>query len=88
MKRERKLFTLDDSALISLEDAFNYLEKKTGVLIDKYGDSRIYCDHLRVIGSFLINADKKKGTDRSISGFKKFLAVAIEERLDLLFVGD
>jgi len=74
--KKEHLGSLD--SLCSIEKELIIFKNKTGVVIDEYGTTRLYLDHVKILVS-LINADNE---------WKKIFTKAIEEGHGLLVEGD
>ena len=53
------LFLNDKSAEL-LNDAFLYLEKKTGIYIDPYGTTKVYPDHQKILINYLLDNENNE----------------------------
>jgi len=85
----KRLFSLDDKQLDTLNDAFIELEKITGNYIDPYGTNRIYQEHVEIILTFIksrLSIDREKKTIQS--HFEMVEEFSGKARNGLLAVGD
>ena len=74
---------LADADLALCVPAFTILEKKTGVFIDPYGDTRLYPDHARIVLAALPDANAE-----GILAFRRNLESAVQNRSVIHFLGD
>lgn len=74
---------MKDSDIRLFEQAFEELQKKTGVFIDPYGKCKIYPDHLKIIQKALENSKSDVA-----SRFSKFLDEVIFQGEVLTADGD
>jgi hypothetical protein len=74
------LGSIEDFTLIETE--LNLFKRKTGIMIDQYGTTRLYFDHVKLLVE-LIKTNKKE-----INNIKSILKLAVENEHSLLFEGD
>jgi hypothetical protein len=75
---EKRLFLARIDSLDGLENALIILKEKTGVIIDEYGDSKIYLEHVQILDEYI----------DSNSAWKEVLQSALENQCGLIVIGD
>jgi len=80
------LFTITDELYSALTVPVEILEKKTGVYIDEYGNTRLTHQHALLLVQIIKNEIAKPG--KSILDFIDFLEKIIKDKMDLKLVGD
>ncbi|NUF78635.1 hypothetical protein GY065_06875 [Snodgrassella sp. ESL0323] len=74
---------LSDKNIESLNDAFFYLEKKTGIYIDPYGTTKVHPDHQKILINYLSN-----NKDNEIKKLLAYLREAVSQDEVILADGD
>ena len=74
---------LSDKNIESLNDAFFYLEKKTGIYIDPYGTTKVHPDHQKILINYLSN-----NKDNEIKKLLAYLKEAVSQDEVILADGD
>ena len=84
------IFTITDELFDILSGPLEEFEKKTGVYIDNYGNSRLYYQHSMLLLQLITNDinNKKQLPERSVMNFITFLEEAINNKTDLELIGD
>ena len=88
------LLTIPDSALSMLETPIKELYKKTGIYIDPYGTTVLYCDHIKLFSSLLsnyegiLNIREKKKFEELTRELKSVLKTAFDYKTNLVIEGD
>lgn len=73
---DKKLFEISQDDFNEIEFVFLHLREKTGVVIDPYGRSRIYRNHVELVISFMTeaingsNSNKRKILFETIAKFE------------------
>jgi hypothetical protein len=84
------LFSITDELYDSLTSAIEALEKKTGIFIDLYGDTRLTHQHaallLQMISDEIVT--KKLIPTRAVTDFTGFLQKLVREQTDVELIGD
>lgn len=79
--KDKHPYILDDIA--PFEKGFAYLKSKTGVVIDPYGNTRLYPDHQRLLLAYWKDDDRPE-----VRRFASYLATAASRDVILFFSGD
>jgi hypothetical protein len=79
------LFSLNDQDFEALEPVLNEYKKKTGLIIDQYGNTRIHSDHTRLIVDLIDEYLSNSRLNNRLLEIKEKLR---NIKCDLLAVGD
>jgi hypothetical protein len=87
------IFQLEENDLSIIEDALIKLQKLTGVVIDAYGKTTMYPDHVKLWLKLLeeLELDNKRNKDghySRIMSLKEFLRMVSKNGEGLLIIGD
>jgi hypothetical protein len=88
VKRKNRIFFLEDEDMATLSQVFNELDKKTGVTVDPYSNTRLYVDHLSLLSKLITEQLRNGHPNKRLKAFKDFLDKMIPEGEALCFQGD
>lgn len=80
------LFTITDELYSALTTPIVILEKKTGIFIDEYGDTRLSHQHAVLLLQFIKSEIATPGN--SVLDFVDFLEKIINDKTDLYLIGN
>lgn len=87
------IYQLEENDLLLIEDALISFKKLTGVIIDAYGRTTIYPDHVKLLLKLLEELEfddkrNKEGCNSKIVSLKEFLKMLVKNGEGLLIIGD
>lgn len=82
------LFKLEEEEIDNVQLIFDEFESRTGIYIDPYGTSRLYCDHIKLIYIILEKNESKVLKKNLLKVFKENLENAIRNGGNLILEGD
>jgi len=85
-KRTDLLFVITDQVYSVLAVPLEILEKKTGVFIDEYGDTRLCHQHAMLLLQAIKNEIAKPG--KPVMDFIDFLEKLVKDKTDVELIGD
>ena len=86
--------TISDLEVSMLEIPIFEFKNKTGIYIDPYGKTHLHSDYIEILYSLILNhentimEDGKRPFKNSFDNVKSILTKAIEEKVDLVAIGD
>ena len=88
--RSASLFTITDTLLNALTPSFEIFEKRTGVFIDPYGDTRLTYQHAAVLTQIITDeiSNKRLLPQKAITDFTAIIEKLINEQTDVVLIGD